>query len=61
MTTHEHRPSIALIGAGSQVFGFSMCTDICQTPELKGADIRLIDIAAIRRRPVKTMNSKFPI
>jgi alpha-galactosidase len=40
----RHQPVITLIGAGSQVFSFSMCTDICQTPELRGADIRLIDI-----------------
>jgi len=35
---------ITLIGAGSQVFSFSMCTDICQTPALRGADVRLVDI-----------------
>lgn len=37
-------PVITIIGAGSQVFGFNMCTDICQTPVLKGAEVRLVDI-----------------
>jgi len=43
MTANKRQPSIALIGAGSRVFGFNMCSDICQTAALKGADIRLID------------------
>jgi alpha-galactosidase len=58
MTTRKKNPSIALIGAGSQVFGFSMCTDICQTPALKGADIRLVDVDA---RRLKIMEDLFAL
>lgn len=42
--TARRTPVITLIGAGSQVFSFSMCTDICQIPALRGADVRLVDI-----------------
>ena len=45
MTKHKKQlPVITLIGAGSQVFAFCMCTDICYTPILKGATVRLVDI-----------------
>jgi alpha-galactosidase len=39
-------PVLTLIGAGSRVFGFTMCTDIGQTPVLRGAEIRLVDVDA---------------
>jgi len=39
-------PVITLIGAGSRVFSFGMCTDICQTPALRGAELRLVDVDA---------------
>ena len=42
------KPVITLIGAGSSVFGFNMCMDICQTAVLKGAEIRLVDLNAER-------------
>jgi alpha-galactosidase len=40
----KKKPVITLIGAGSRIFGFNMCTDLCQTPELKGATVRLVDV-----------------
>ena len=40
----KKKPVITLIGAGSRIFGFHMCTDLCQTPELKGAVVRLVDV-----------------
>ena len=41
-------PVFTLVGAGSRIFGFSMCTDLCQTPQLKGATVRLVDIDSDR-------------
>jgi alpha-galactosidase len=42
---HEKRlPVIVLLGAGSRIFAFNMCTDICQTEALKGAEVRLVDV-----------------
>jgi len=41
-------PTVTLIGAGSQIFGFNMCADICQTPALKGATVHLVDVDAQR-------------
>ena len=51
-------PTITLIGAGSQIFGFNICTDICQTPELQGATVRLVDIDAQR---LATMENLFQL
>ena len=48
MTAVENRPVITLIGAGSRVFGFNMCMDICQTDVLKGSELRLVDVAEDR-------------
>jgi alpha-galactosidase len=48
-------PIITIVGAGSQVFGFNMCTDICQTPQLKGAEIRLVDVDPDRLAVVRNL------
>ena len=42
------KPVICLIGAGSRVFSYNMCTDMAQFPALNGSDIRLVDIDPIR-------------
>ncbi len=48
-------PAITLIGAGSRVFGYHMCTDICQTPALKGSEVRLVDVDADKLAKVKAL------
>ncbi len=48
-------PAIALIGAASRVFGFHMCTDICQTPALRGAQVRLVDVDAEKLARVRRL------
>ena len=55
---NSHPPIITIIGAGSRVFGFFMGTDICQTPALKGADIRLVDVDGEK---VETMKRLFEL
>ena len=54
----KKRPVIVLIGAGSRIFGFHMCTDMCQTPELKGATVRLVDVD---EEKLETMRRLFEI
>ncbi|MBN1675552.1 MAG: hypothetical protein JXR37_31210 [Kiritimatiellae bacterium] len=58
MPACQTRPVITLIGAGSRVFGFNMCTDICQTPPLKGAEVRLVDLNADK---LKSMHRLFEL
>ncbi len=55
MIEKTKNPVITIIGAGSQVFGFNMCMDICQTPQLKGAPIRLVDTDPGRLSTVKNL------
>lgn len=55
MTDQNKTPVITLIGAGSRVFSFNMCTDICQTPVLKGAEIRLVDVDTERLDSMKKL------
>lgn len=54
----KKRPVIVLVGAGSRIFGFHMCTDMCQTPELKGATVRLVDVD---EEKLETMRRLFEI
>ena len=56
--THPKPPVITIIGAGSKVFGFSMCTDLCQMPALKGAEVRLVDVD---RGKLETMKRLFAL
>ncbi|MCX7011969.1 MAG: hypothetical protein NTW86_05280 [Candidatus Sumerlaeota bacterium] len=39
-------PTICLIGAGSRVFGLSTLSALLRTPELRGSEIRLVDVRA---------------
>jgi len=55
MQGNNRNPVIILVGAGSRVFGFNMCTDICQTPALKGAEIRLVDINEERLHKIQKL------
>ena len=52
------KPVVTLIGAGSRIFSFKMCTDICQTPALKGLRVRLVDVDADR---LETMRRLFAL
>lgn len=51
-------PVITLIGAGSRNFSFGMCTDICQTPALAGADIRMVDVNGTRLAAMEKLFKK---
>ena len=44
MLMHKNKKAIVVIGAGSASFGLSTLGAILRKPELKGSDLRLIDI-----------------
>ncbi|AFZ66893.1 alpha-glucosidase/alpha-galactosidase [Deinococcus peraridilitoris] len=49
------QPKIAFIGAGSTVFAQNLLGDILSYPELRGADIRLLDIDPVRLATTDTV------
>lgn len=51
----ERLPVVTLIGAGSRIFSFLMCTDICQTPALKGVELRLVDVDGPKLEQMKKL------
>jgi alpha-galactosidase len=55
MTKQVQKPVVTIIGAGSRIFGFNMCTDMCQTRVLKGTEVRLVDVDAQKLDEMKRL------